>query len=142
MDSSASFTRRDNREIAVQLLYAYETLPHDDLAHFYKLAEGAIEKELALYGFAREIFEGFLNHQNDIDNGIKQFSRNWEFVRIERMDLAIMRMACFEIMCRDDIPVRVSINEALELAKLYSSEESHKFINGILDKVKQLVNKE
>jgi N utilization substance protein B len=78
-----------------------------------------------------------LDRQESIDVKIRAFSENWDFKRIAVVDRNILRLAIYELLFRDDIPPVVSINEAIELAKRFSTEDSSKFVNGILDRVKK-----
>lgn len=79
--------------------------------------------------------EQILKRLDEIDNLIKKNSVGWDISRIDKMDLAIIRLAIYEMLFDEDVPKRVAINEAVELAKIYSSEKSYKFINGILAKI-------
>ena len=128
--------RRENRITALQFLYACEINPPDDielhLRHFY--AEK--ERDRSWYSFAEELIYGALENQDAIDAQIKLYAKNWDFDRIAKMDLTILRMAIYELLYRLDIPPIVSINEAIDLSKLFSSPDSKRFINGILDKMK------
>ena len=82
-----------------------------------------------------EAINGVLNSLKEIDEIIEEKAKGWTIDRIAKMDLPILRVAIFEIRHREDIPVSVSINEAVELAKKFSSEESSRFINGLLGQV-------
>lgn len=84
--------------------------------------------------FAHELFLGTISHQGEIDGIIAALSRDWNVERLAKVDHNIMRMAIFEIIHRDDIPASVTINEAVDLAKAYGSDDSGKFVNGILGK--------
>jgi N utilization substance protein B len=77
-----------------------------------------------------------VEHQPQIDELICQHVKNWELRRIAAVDRNVLRLAIFEMQHRDDIPPVVSINEAVDIAKRFSTEESGKFVNGILDKIK------
>ena len=77
-----------------------------------------------------------LQHIEEIDGHIRTLAHNWEFDRIARIDLAILRVAVFEMLFRKDIPPVVSINEAIDLSKQYSNADAKRFINGILDRLK------
>ncbi len=85
--------------------------------------------------FAQELIRGTVEHLAELDRKIAAFAEGWAVERMANVDRNIMRLAAYEIFCRDDIPERVSINEAIELAKRFGSEESAKFINGILDRL-------
>jgi N utilization substance protein B len=71
-----------------------------------------------------------------LDERIRALAKNWEFKRIAKTDLALLRLAAYELLYRPDVPPVVAINEALELAKTFSTENSRKFLNGILDKIR------
>ena len=88
------------------------------------------------YAFAEELAVGTLENRSRIDEIIAACAKNWTLARIARCDLAILRLAVYELLYRRDIPPVVSINEAVELAKIFSTEDSHRFVNGVLDRVK------
>lgn len=88
------------------------------------------------YAFAEELVNGVIEHLSEVDDVIKQYTKNWDFKRIARIDLAILRLAIYEMKYRKDIPPIVSINEAIDLSKVFSIGESRRFINGILDQFK------
>jgi N utilization substance protein B len=77
-----------------------------------------------------------LERQTDLDAHIKKYAINWELHRMAVVDRNVLRLAIYEMLFRDDIPPVVSINEAVDIAKKFSTEDSGKFVNGILDKVK------
>ena len=81
---------------------------------------------------------GVLNNKEKIDNLIEKHAIGWKLNRISRVDLSILRVSIYEILFRDDIPYNVSVNEAIELAKKYSTNEAGSFINGILSKVPKM----
>ena len=85
--------------------------------------------------FSEELVSGTLSHLDEIDRTIQQVAANWKMDRMASVDRNIMRFAVFELLYRDDIPPAVTINEALEIAKKYSSSEAASFINGLLDKI-------
>ena len=86
--------------------------------------------------FAQPLIEGMVAHLPQIDEKIKRYSENYEFHRISPVDRNVLRLAIYEMLYRDDIPPVVSINEAIELAKTFGSGDSGRFVNGILDRVK------
>lgn len=94
------------------------------------------ERERVYYSFAEELIYGALDHREEIDEVIKRYAKNWEFGRIAKIDLAILRLAIYEMMARRDIPPIVSINEAIDLSKEFSNPDAKRFINGILDQYK------
>lgn len=114
--------RRDNYEISLNDFW----LAHDE-------DEGAREE---IKSFTNELVKGVAENLAAIDAKISQYAANWELGRMAVVDRNILRMGCLELIFRNDIPPKVSINEAIELAKKYSSIEASKFVNGILDKVK------
>ncbi len=123
--------RRAAREMVMKLLYQIEIRKEP--------IEGQIEAALAEHKFKKENIEyltdviyGVYENKEDIDRAIEKYSKGWKLSRISKVDLSILRLAIYEIIFRKDIPLNVSINEAVELAKNYSGEESGAFINGIL----------
>ena len=90
--------------------------------------------------FAWELVSGVWNNQRELDALIVRFSKNWKLSRIAKVELTILRLAVFEILHRPDIPLRVALNEAIELAKRYGDENSRNFINGILDAIAKAVD--
>ncbi len=92
--------------------------------------------DLAVRLFADPLIRGTLQHRAEVDQHILKHCRNWELSRIAAVDRNILRLAVYEMYHRDDIPPVVSINEAVEIAKRFSTQDSGKFVNGILDSVK------
>ncbi len=133
--------RRDCRVAAMQFLYMWDANPSDDLpgvlTHFFSEQEHPRE----YYAFAEELIHGLLEHQAAVDELIKNHAHNWAFNRIARVDLAILRLGIFELLHRRDIPPVVTINEAIELGKTFSNPDSRRFLNGILDKVKDSLDR-
>ena len=135
--SRAQFAqRRDGRVAAVQYLYSWSINPpssiEEDLRGFFTNQE----QPRAHYAFGEELIHGTIEHASEIDGHIRGLARNWEFDRIAKIDLAILRVAIFEMMFRKDIPPVVSINEAIDLSKEFSNADAKRFINGILDRLK------
>lgn len=130
--------RRANRIAAMQFLYAWGVSPCDA----EKLPESLFDfftnqkEPREYYAFAEELVAGALKNLSRIDEVITDCAKNWTLSRIARCDLAILRLAIYELLYRTDIPPIVSINEAIELAKVFSTEDSHRFVNGMLDRVK------
>jgi N utilization substance protein B len=134
--------RRDGRVAALQFLYAWSiNAPRnlqDDLQVFF---EGCPEPR-AHYAYGEELIQGVIAQQVDIDARIKGLAQNWDFERIAKIDLAILRLAMFEMIHRRDIPPVVSINEAIDLSKQFSNADSKRFINGILDRLKDQLGRD
>jgi N utilization substance protein B len=128
--------RRDNRAAAMQFLYMWEANPGPDLDDGLRLFFSTQEKPREYYAFAEELVRGAHGRQAEIDELITKHAHNWAFNRIARVDLAILRLAIYELLGRRDIPPVVTINEAIELGKVFSTPDSRRFLNGILDKLK------
>ena len=129
--------RRANRMAAVQYIYSWEInqpeVLSDSLRSFF---ENHDEEPREYYQFAEELINGIIENIEEIDAVIKERTANWDFSRIAKVDLSILRLAVFELFHRLDIPPIVSINEAIELSKIFSNPDSKRFINGILDQLK------
>lgn len=128
--------RRDNRVVALQFLYMWEINPSREFSRDLTEFLSRQKKVREYYSFAEELIVGTIEKRDEIDAVIKEYARNWDFNRIAKIDLAILRLALFEMIHRHDIPPVVAINEAIELSKLFSIEDAKKFINGILDQFK------
>lgn len=152
--------RREARERAVQFLFQHDLNPPGDLPaaleQFWETQRAAAiaeEKGTATWGqpvelpppttdeaavrlFADPLIRGALEHRDEADALIKRHAKNWDLHRIAAVDRNILRLAIYEMLHRDDIPPVVSINEAVDIAKKFSTQDSGKFVNGILDKVK------
>lgn len=104
--------------------------PEDDWP--VPLEEGERDILQEAWHFAEELARGALSHRAEIDAWLNKLAVDWSVARMASVDRAILRLAAYEILYRDDIPASVSINEAVELAKRYGTEDSAKFVNGIL----------
>lgn len=126
--------RRTSRELSMKLLYQME-IQKDGIKEQIEdfISENNINGEDR--EFICELIDGVLKNKRDIDNLIEKNLKGWKIDRISKIDLSILRLAIHEILNRPDIPLSVSINEAIELAKKYSTEESGAFINGVLGKI-------
>ena len=120
----------------MQFLYQWSVNEPKDLQHDLYLFFKQKEKPRDYFAFAEELIWGVLDHVGEIDEVIKRYAKNWDFTRVARIDLAILRLAIFEMLYRRDIPPIVSINEAIDLSKEYSIPDAKRFINGILDQFK------
>jgi len=152
--------RREARERAVQFLFQHDLNPPEALDsaldQFWQTQRAAAiaeEKGGATWGqstelpppsteeasvrlFADPLIRGTVEHLAELDATISKHAKNWELHRFAAVDRNILRLAIFEMLYRDDIPPVVSINEAVDIAKKFSTQDSGKFVNGILDKVK------
>ena len=125
--------RRRSREAALQTLYQMDVAAmnaDEGLEHYYAYFD--ISKAEAR-AFAEDLVRGVHLHRARLDELIASASNHWRVDRMAPVDRNVLRMALYEMMFRDDIPPRVSINEAIELGKNFGSEESGPFINGVLD---------
>jgi len=136
-----SSRRRDCRATAMQFLYMWDANPSADLPAALQQFFSTQEQPREYYSFAEELINGALEHQVKIDELIKNNAHNWAFNRIARVDLAILRLGIFELLHRRDIPPVVTINEAIELGKTFSNPDSRRFLNGMLDKVKDSLDR-
>jgi N utilization substance protein B len=152
--------RREARERAVQFLFQHDLNPAEDLEqalnvfwetqHQAAISEtdlraalkrgeplpGPSADEAAVRLFAEPLIRGVLQHREAIDAQLRAHVKNWELHRLAVVDRNVLRLAIHEMLHRDDIPPVVSINEAVDIAKKFSTEESGRFVNGILDKIK------
>jgi N utilization substance protein B len=152
--------RREARERAVQFLFQHDLNPPEDLeaalSQFWESQHLASRTpaelraatkegqsvpppdpgEAAVRRFAEPLIRGTLAHRAEIDERIQKQVKNWALNRIAAVDRNILRLAIYEMLHRDDIPPVVSINEAVDIAKKFSTAESGKFVNGVLDKIR------
>ena len=141
--SKAQFAqRRDGRVAALQYLFAWSLNTPQNLPEDLKVFFANMDQPREHYAFGEELIHGVIEHQVEIDAQIKALAQNWEFERIAKIDLAIMRIAMFEMIHRKDIPPVVSINEAIDLSKQFSNADAKRFINGILDRVKDQLGRD
>ena len=128
--------RREAREIAFCLIFEKDFMRELSCKEIYESAlsyfgNEEIEKEPYIFS----TFNGVYENIEDIDNHIAEASRNWSSERISRVSKAILRLAVYEIKYVEDIPVKIAVNEAVEIAKKYDDEKAFSFINGVLAKV-------
>jgi N utilization substance protein B len=153
--------RRDARERAVQFLFQWDVNPPDDLeaalSAFWDSRRGTVDEEvpaepgkeppteaappsadeLAIRLFADPLIRGTIEQRTEVDALIQKVAKNWDIRRMAIVDRNVLRLAIFEMLHRTDIPPVVAINEAIEIAKRFSTEDSGKFVNGILDKIRE-----
>jgi transcription antitermination protein NusB len=161
--------RREAREVALQLLFHWDLnvqqpLDAKDLDLFWEILvavatknpedQGAIDDENArriqqnrlnqdrrVRSFATNVLNGVISHQVTIDEKITKYTANYQLKRISAVDRNILRMAIYEMLYAIDVPPIVAINEAIDIAKKFGTEESGKFVNGVLDRVKLDLNR-
>jgi len=135
-DSSVTVLKRKAREIVVKMLYEMEMgdleAPQAEQRIRRKCSRPDIRK------FALRLMRETLAHMEAIDQVIGQVAENWELSRMAAFDRNLLRLGTAEILFLEDVPVKVTINEAIDIAKRYSTENSGRFVNGILDKVARM----
>jgi N utilization substance protein B len=131
-------TRRSRgREVALQVLYQVEQNPGVSPVEIRRFIERRLLEDRKLCEFTEGLIDGVQEHQTQIDTMISQVAENWRLDRMAAIDRNILRLGAYEMLFRPEIPAKVAINEALELAKRYSTAQSSRFVNGILDRVLQ-----
>jgi len=132
--------RRKARAIALQALFEIDSAGHDVEAVVTRfLAEGGLSEEND--AFVRELVSKVIQNKEKIDHNIQKFATAWPIEQIPVVDRNILRLAIFEILFDNKVSVKVAINEAVELAKKFGSDNSPKFVNGVLGSVSALVNR-
>lgn len=149
-EKTKPLSRRKARKRAFEVLFGLNFEPPGDLTRLsqafdhcpdppaagdepYQIPDPVGVEEPEDEDFARELVFGAWNNREELDALVVRFSRNWKINRIAKVELTILRLALFEMLHRQDIPLRVALNEAVELAKRYGDDNSANFINGILD---------
>ncbi len=150
--------RREARERAVQFLFQHDINPLEDIERALQVfwesqRANSLATDKATWGektelppptveesavrlFAEPLIRGTIEKRQSLDDEIMKHAKNWDLHRMAAVDRNILRLAIYEMLYRDDIPPVVSINEAVDIAKRFSTDDSGKFVNGILDKVK------
>jgi N utilization substance protein B len=136
----AAISRSRCRELALQVLYQAEYLGHrqGEVIRFYR----HFRERDQVPAYLTKLVEGVAAHQEELDALIRQHSEHWRLERMAAVDRNLLRLALYELLHQSEVPAKVVINEAVELAKRYGSEESGSFINGILDRIRQHVGRE
>jgi len=132
--------RRKARAFALQALYEVDSVGHEVEGVATRLLEkGGLSEENV--SFARELVSGVIRNKETIDLNIRNFAPAWPIEQIPVVDRNILRLAIFEILLDNKVPVKVAINEAVELAKKFGSDNSPKFVNGVLGSVSALASR-
>lgn len=126
--------RSKAREVALCILYQHEVSKLGSAELFESYLEYYPQREEVI-DFSRSLAEGVLARIDSLDAKIKTYAKNWEIERMAIIDRNVLRMAIYELLWIDDVPPKVSINEAIELAKKFGDTDSPRFVNGILDKI-------
>ena len=126
-------SRHQSRERALQILFQYDIhgRPGVWLDEFWSQCQATED----VRSFAEQLVTGVLGHKNDLDALIGKYATNWKVSRMQIVDRNILRLGAYELMWLDEVPAKVTVNEAIELAKDFGDEEAAKFVNGVLDKV-------
>lgn len=127
-------TRRKGRELALQALYQIE-ITGDSSGAAVDLFLGHFEGNAEAKEFARRLVSGVVSQCGEIDRIIQQCTDHWKLMRMAKVDLVILRMAAYELVFCPDIPLNVSLDEAIEIGKRFGTDDSATFINGVLDQV-------
>lgn len=137
-----AYSRRNAREEALQVLYQLDMVQEitPESALFYYESHFSKDKN-ALDDFTRRLILGVSENLTEIDTKIRGASENWKLERMPAVDRNLLRIGAFEFFYCDDIPSTVTINELVEVAKLFGSGDSSGFVNGVLDKLKMSINR-
>jgi N utilization substance protein B len=123
--------RRQARVIALQTLYEYDATHHDVVAVLQRHAESR-RLDARVVDYASELVHGVLAHLEQLDGAIQDAAHEWPLDQMARVDKNILRVAIYEILFNNSVPAKAAINEAVELAKIFGSDASSRFINGVL----------
>ena len=139
-------SRRKGRILAFQALYSWDTrhgltgdasVP-EGLLDFSWTGQDALDEKTA--AFSRLIVTGTLENITEVDCIIKEHLQNWELTRLNRVDLSVLRMSVYTLMFQKDMPPSVVINEAVEISREFGTEDSYRFINGVLDSIRKTLS--
>jgi N utilization substance protein B len=142
--------RRQSRELALKVIFQLDVAGGDPAEAFdlvvRLMAEDPEDGDGAaltdeVKSFARVLLEGAIANLDDLDGRLRTYAREWSLERMANVDRNILRLALYEMLFLDDVPLSVSINEAVELAKTFSTPDSGRFINGILGKIAAETNR-
>ncbi|MBD3426073.1 MAG: transcription antitermination factor NusB [Candidatus Omnitrophica bacterium] len=123
------------REAALKILYASDINRESITECAGKFWDNEAKEDDEVRSFSEYLIRGVSDHAEQIDRTITKYAANWELERMATVDRNVLRIACFELLFSEDIPPKVAINEAIDIAKKYGDKDSGKFVNGILDKI-------
>ena len=131
--------RRQGRVLAFQTIFSWDAnkISADELLKFKWLESEEYKKSQNSLDFARLLAAGTIENIEAVDKTINDNLVNWKFNRLSRVDLAILRVSVYSLLFREEIPTKVTIDEAVDIAKSYGSDESYKFVNGVLDSIRK-----
>jgi N utilization substance protein B len=133
-------SRRKGRILAFQALYCWESnrVPIEDLLAFSWLESEKLQAlDQSIAGFSRLLITGTIENIKTVDSMIKKHLENWTFSRLNRVDLAILRISVYSLMFQNDISPSIVIDEAIGISKEFGSDDSFRFINGVLDSIRR-----
>lgn len=128
--------RRETREWIIQFLFQLDFNPEpvDIALRDFWAGKDPVDREKQ---YAEEVIKGVVQHKDELDDRLSQYARRWDSERMGSVDRTVMRVALFEMLYREDVPPVVSINEAVHFAKDFSSFQSGRFVNGVLDRIRK-----
>ncbi len=136
MTAGPNKSRRKMREIVFSAIYQFDFNEDMETSSEYlerELSFFSMETEMKLR--TRKYFDGILRYRDEIDSVIRKHLTNWTFERLASTDRNVLRLGAYEIIYEPDIPIEVTLNEAIDIAKKYGSEQGGKFVNGVLDRI-------
>lgn len=136
--------RHKGRILAFQAIFSWEMghIAQTDLLEFPWLDENSLEKiKPAGLDFARMLVSGTIEHIDEIDDLIKKYLDSWEFERINKVDIAVLRISIYSLLYQQDIHPTIIINEAIDIAKEFGSGDSYRFVNAVLDNIRKELNR-
>ncbi|MCL2243829.1 MAG: transcription antitermination factor NusB [Treponema sp.] len=135
-------SRRKGRILAFQALYFWESnrVPVEELVNFAWLdEEKRVSLDEGIAVFSKTLIAGAIENITEIDKSIKDHLENWDISRLNRVDLAVLRMSVYTLLYQSDIPPSIVIDEAIGISREFGTDESFRFINGVLDSIKRTV---
>ena len=138
-------SRRKGRILAFQALYFWESnrVPVDELVSFAWLENEKLNTlDESMAGFSRALIVGAVENIDAIDKMIKGHLENWDISRLNRVDLAVLRMSAYTLMFQSDIPSSIVIDEAIGICREFGTDDSYRFINGVLDSIRRTLQKQ
>ncbi|MDR1420374.1 MAG: transcription antitermination factor NusB [Treponema sp.] len=132
-------SRRKGRILAFQALYSWDAVkvPVRELLQFAWLGEKGLSLDQGISDFSRLLILGTIENIETVDAMIRAHLENWDISRLNRVDLAVLRMSVYTLMFQTDIAPSITINEAIGISKEFGSENSYRFVNGVLDSVRR-----
>ena len=137
--------RRRARILAFQALFSWDFSRSDitELVRFPWISEEkAKDYSEEVLSFARLLVQGCIENINTVDNEIKEHLEHWDINRLVKVDLALLRLGCYSLLYQPNIPATVTIDEAIDIAKMFGSDDSYRFINGVLDGIRKSIETE